>query len=126
MPKTERLSPGAYEKLRVDQNLPKVKMMHYIGSSDSVQVRILYSNEIKTAADSFQPTGAYIFRPETDAPILDMTVMSVDKVETPLFTEYRHSLDYHWGSYIIREYNAPINEVEVEWLVGPIPSKYFT
>ena len=52
-----------------------------------------------------------------------MTVMSVDKVETPLFTEYRHTLNNHWGSYVVREYTFPINEVEVEWLVGPIPSK---
>jgi hypothetical protein len=68
-----------------------------------------------------QNSGAYIFRPENQEPE-STSLTSVDQVSGEHVTEWRVALDIDWASYVVRKYDTD-EHVEVEWLVGPIPSK---
>ncbi len=64
-------------------------------------------------------SGAYIFRPTKQTPtILDFTKAS--KIQGPLVEEIHLSCSGGFASMVIRLYEGS-PDIEVEWLVGPIP-----
>ena len=52
-----------------------------------------------------------------------MPMKDLEYVSNSLVTEYRFELDEDWASFIVRQYTGKA-EFEVEWLVGPILSKW--
>ena len=68
-----------------------------------------------------QPSGAYIFRPETG----EKTRIKFDKSETfesDLVTETTFSSgETDWASVVVRQYLGDPH-FEVEWLAGPLPA----
>ena len=79
-------------------------MQYYISSKDTDE----------------QPSGAYIFRPESS----EKTSIEFDQVETfesELVSETRYSSSsVDWASVIVRR-NLGDPHFEIEWLAGPLP-----
>ena len=49
-----------------------------------------------------------------------MEMVDLEHISNSMVTEYRFELDVDWASFIVRQYVGK-EEIEVEWLVGPIP-----
>ena len=74
----------------------------------------------QSANSDGQPSGAYIFRPnQTEKNILRQE--NVEVIEGSLVKELWVTTSQDWASFIQRQY-ASSDEIEVEWLVGPLPS----
>lgn len=66
-------------------------------------------------------SGAYIFRPLTNT-LEDAGAVTASQLSTSLFTETLLTYEnLDWGSVIIRSFVDAPDEVEIEWMVGPIP-----
>ena len=68
---------------------------------------------------SGQNSGAYIFRPNVTEKIM-LDIKEVEFIDGELVKEYWVRTDKYWASFIQREYSIDEN-IEVEWLIGPIP-----
>ncbi|XP_066563843.1 lysosomal alpha-mannosidase isoform X2 [Amia ocellicauda] len=70
-------------------------------------------------SDSAQPSGAYIFRPNTSSPFPVSTRAQTFTVQTPLFQEVYQEFS-PWVSQVVRLPRGG-HQLELEWTVGPIP-----
>ncbi|XP_003972325.3 lysosomal alpha-mannosidase isoform X1 [Takifugu rubripes] len=68
---------------------------------------------------SDQPSGAYIFRPNSSTPFLISKTAQTESVQRPGVQEVRQRFA-PWVSQVVRLY-AHSRAVELEWTVGPLP-----
>ncbi|KAL6111177.1 man2b1 [Pungitius sinensis] len=68
---------------------------------------------------SNQPSGAYIFRPNSSTPFLVSPTAKTEVVQTPLLQEVRQWFS-PWVSQVVR-LHADSRALELEWTVGPVP-----
>lgn len=108
--------------------------VHFDGQGElkSVQLRdgttVAFSNEFhyyRGSADNVRNSGAYVFRPAQQS-----TTRAGKVVEAKLFSsssdgrflqEVHQKFDVDWISQVVRLVPGPIEAVEFEWTVGPIP-----
>jgi hypothetical protein len=75
-----------------------------------------------------QASGAYIFRPKDNTPDSLVTLNvdgDVEELTGSNFKEWRVNLEDGWAAYSVRQFDENPNDLEVEWIVGPIPGKNF-
>ncbi len=71
-----------------------------------------------------QPSGAYIFRPVEDSLTALTPNDTVTEVVGTDFTEWRIAFqEGDWASLVIRQFTEDSQELEVEWMVGPMPGE---
>ncbi|KAG7274498.1 hypothetical protein CRUP_025691 [Coryphaenoides rupestris] len=68
---------------------------------------------------SNQPSGAYIFRPNSSTPFVISSTARVESIQTPEVQEVRQQFG-PWLSQVIRLYSNS-RALEMEWTVGPVP-----
>ncbi len=67
-----------------------------------------------------------MFRPEPNSLTALTPAADVQQLTGSDFTEWRMDFqDSDWASLVIRQYNDNMDELEVEWLVGPMPGYFF-
>ncbi|XP_053472645.1 lysosomal alpha-mannosidase isoform X1 [Ictalurus furcatus] len=70
-------------------------------------------------SESFQTSGAYIFRPNSSTPVIINTKPEVTTLQNSVVQEVRQQFS-PWVSQVIRLYTES-KHLELEWTVGPIP-----
>ncbi|KAM9856488.1 lysosomal alpha-mannosidase [Aulostomus maculatus] len=78
-----------------------------------------YNASAGNNAESNQPSGAYIFRPNSSTPFLISRTAETECVQTPVVQEVRQWFA-PWVSQVVRLYSDS-RALELEWTVGPIP-----
>ncbi|XP_040026054.2 lysosomal alpha-mannosidase [Gasterosteus aculeatus] len=68
---------------------------------------------------SNQPSGAYIFRPNSSTPFLISPAAKTEVIQTPVLQEVRQRFA-PWVSQVVR-LHADSRALELEWTVGPLP-----
>ncbi|XP_068177714.1 lysosomal alpha-mannosidase isoform X2 [Antennarius striatus] len=68
---------------------------------------------------SNQPSGAYIFRPNSSTPFTISKTAKTESIQTPTVTEVRQWFA-PWVSQVVRIY-CHSRALELEWTVGPLP-----
>ncbi|XP_062292629.1 lysosomal alpha-mannosidase [Scomber scombrus] len=68
---------------------------------------------------SNQPSGAYIFRPNSSTPFIISKTAKTETVQTSVVQEVRQWFS-PWASQVVRLY-ADSRALELEWTIGPIP-----
>ncbi|XP_061130848.1 lysosomal alpha-mannosidase [Syngnathus typhle] len=68
---------------------------------------------------SKQPSGAYIFRPNSSTPFVISTTAKTETIQTSLTQEVRQQFA-PWASQVVR-LHSDSRVLELEWTVGPIP-----
>ncbi|XP_077425885.1 lysosomal alpha-mannosidase [Vanacampus margaritifer] len=68
---------------------------------------------------SNQPSGAYIFRPNSSTPFVISKTAKTETIQTPVMQEVRQWFA-PWASQVVR-LHADSRVLELEWTVGPIP-----
>ncbi|KAM4585370.1 lysosomal alpha-mannosidase [Odontesthes bonariensis] len=68
---------------------------------------------------SIQPSGAYIFRPNSSTPFIISRTAKTETVQTSVVQEVRQWFA-PWVSQVVRLY-ADSRALELEWTVGPLP-----
>ncbi|XP_073319233.1 lysosomal alpha-mannosidase [Pagrus major] len=68
---------------------------------------------------SIQPSGAYIFRPNSSTPFVISKTAKTESIQTPAVQEVRQWFA-PWVSQVVRLY-ADSRALELEWTVGPLP-----
>ncbi|KAM8772245.1 lysosomal alpha-mannosidase [Acanthopagrus schlegelii] len=68
---------------------------------------------------SIQPSGAYIFRPNSSTPFVISKTAKTESIQTPAVQEVRQWFS-PWVSQVVRLY-ADSRALELEWTVGPLP-----
>ncbi|KAI3353477.1 hypothetical protein L3Q82_020006, partial [Scortum barcoo] len=69
--------------------------------------------------ESNQPSGAYIFRPNSSTPFVISKTAKTESIQTPGVQEVRQWFS-PWVSQVVRLY-ADSRALELEWTVGPLP-----
>uniref|UniRef100_A0A665VZF2 Alpha-mannosidase n=1 Tax=Echeneis naucrates TaxID=173247 RepID=A0A665VZF2_ECHNA len=69
--------------------------------------------------ESNQPSGAYIFRPNSSTPFIISQTAKTETVQTSVVQEVRQWFS-PWVSQVVRLY-AGSRALELEWTVGPLP-----
>nr|XP_020473504.1 lysosomal alpha-mannosidase [Monopterus albus] len=69
--------------------------------------------------DSKQPSGAYIFRPNSSTPFIISRTAKTETVQTSVMQEVRQWFA-PWVSQVVRLYTDS-RDLELEWTVGPLP-----
>ncbi|KAM9313685.1 lysosomal alpha-mannosidase [Pholidichthys leucotaenia] len=69
--------------------------------------------------ESIQPSGAYIFRPNSSVPFIISKTAETESIQTPVMQEVRQWFA-PWVSQVVRLY-ADSRALELEWTVGPLP-----
>uniref|UniRef100_A0A671TYK4 Alpha-mannosidase n=1 Tax=Sparus aurata TaxID=8175 RepID=A0A671TYK4_SPAAU len=69
--------------------------------------------------ESIQPSGAYIFRPNSSTPFVISKTAKTESIQTPAVQEVRQWFS-PWVSQVVRLY-ADSRALELEWTVGPVP-----
>ncbi|KAM6940660.1 lysosomal alpha-mannosidase [Xenentodon cancila] len=72
-------------------------------------------------SQSKQPSGAYIFRPNSSVPFVISRVAKTESVQTSVVQEVRQWFA-PWVSQVVRLY-ADSRVLELEWTVGPLPTE---
>ncbi|XP_061576630.1 lysosomal alpha-mannosidase [Cololabis saira] len=72
-------------------------------------------------SQSRQPSGAYIFRPNSSVPMVVSRVAKTESVQTSVVQEVRQWFS-PWVSQVVRLY-ADSRALELEWTVGPLPTE---
>ncbi|XP_074544747.1 lysosomal alpha-mannosidase [Halichoeres trimaculatus] len=70
-------------------------------------------------SDSNQPSGAYIFRPNSSTPFIISKTAKIETIQTPLVQEVRQWFS-PWVSQVVRLYSES-KALELEWTIGPLP-----
>ncbi|XP_041641943.1 lysosomal alpha-mannosidase [Cheilinus undulatus] len=70
-------------------------------------------------SDSNQPSGAYIFRPNTSTPFIISKTAKTETIQTDVVQEVRQWFS-PWVSQVVRLYSES-RALELEWTVGPLP-----
>ncbi|XP_004084261.3 lysosomal alpha-mannosidase [Oryzias latipes] len=70
-------------------------------------------------SESKQPSGAYIFRPNSTVPFVISRVAQTETIQTSVVQEVRQWFS-PWVSQVVRLY-ADSRALELEWTVGPLP-----
>ncbi|KAK7930611.1 hypothetical protein WMY93_007006 [Mugilogobius chulae] len=70
-------------------------------------------------SDSIQPSGAYIFRPNSSTPFIISKTAKTELVQTSVVQEVRQIFS-PWASQVVRLYSSS-RTLELEWTVGPVP-----
>ncbi|XP_072240719.1 lysosomal alpha-mannosidase [Leuresthes tenuis] len=68
---------------------------------------------------SIQPSGAYIFRPNSSTPFIISRIAKTETIQTSVVQEVRQWFA-PWVSQVVRLY-ADSRALELEWTVGPLP-----
>ncbi|XP_068607078.1 lysosomal alpha-mannosidase [Brachionichthys hirsutus] len=68
---------------------------------------------------SSQPSGAYIFRPNSSIPFIISKIAKTESIQTPTVQEVRQQFA-PWVSQVVRLYSDS-RVLELEWTVGPLP-----
>ncbi|XP_028421173.1 lysosomal alpha-mannosidase [Perca flavescens] len=68
---------------------------------------------------SNQPSGAYIFRPNSSTPFIISKTAKTESIQTPVVQEVRQWFA-PWVSQVVRLYGDS-RALELEWTVGPLP-----
>ncbi|KAF3688011.1 Lysosomal alpha-mannosidase [Channa argus] len=69
--------------------------------------------------DSIQPSGAYIFRPNSSTPFIISKTVKTETIQTSVVQEVRQWFA-PWVSQVVRLYSDS-KFLELEWTVGPLP-----
>uniref|UniRef100_A0A8C9Z7W3 Alpha-mannosidase n=1 Tax=Sander lucioperca TaxID=283035 RepID=A0A8C9Z7W3_SANLU len=69
--------------------------------------------------ESNQPSGAYIFRPNSSTPFIISKTAKTESIQTPVVQEVRQWFA-PWVSQVVRLYGDS-RALELEWTVGPLP-----
>ncbi|KAM4611334.1 lysosomal alpha-mannosidase [Polymixia lowei] len=69
--------------------------------------------------ESNQPSGAYIFRPNSSNPFIISSTAKTESIQTSVVQEVRQWFG-PWVSQVVRLY-ADSKALELEWTVGPLP-----
>ncbi|XP_034756672.1 lysosomal alpha-mannosidase [Etheostoma cragini] len=69
--------------------------------------------------NSNQPSGAYIFRPNSSTPFIISKTAKTESIQTPVVQEVRQWFA-PWVSQVVRLYGDS-RALELEWTVGPLP-----
>ncbi|XP_052266836.1 lysosomal alpha-mannosidase-like isoform X2 [Dreissena polymorpha] len=106
--------------LTLDGNTGKWKSLKDLHSGIEINVTndmaVYYGMPGNCSRGDFQPSGAYIFRPNGTAPSGPSSAMLI---KGPLVTEVHTSFS-SWATLVTRMYTGE-PYTEVEWTVGPIP-----
>uniref|UniRef100_A0A8C9TY53 Alpha-mannosidase n=1 Tax=Scleropages formosus TaxID=113540 RepID=A0A8C9TY53_SCLFO len=78
-----------------------------------------YNASDGNSADSNQPSGAYIFRPNSSTPIIVSQTAKTYTLKNSVVQEVQQEFS-PWVSQVVRLYWGS-RELELEWTVGPIP-----
>ncbi|XP_071359928.1 lysosomal alpha-mannosidase [Trachinotus anak] len=70
-------------------------------------------------SQSIQPSGAYIFRPNSSTPFIISQTAKTETIQTSVVQEVRQWFA-PWVSQVVRLY-ADSRALELEWTVGPLP-----
>ncbi|XP_069023708.1 lysosomal alpha-mannosidase [Embiotoca jacksoni] len=70
-------------------------------------------------SESNQPSGAYIFRPNSSTPFIISKTAKTESIQTSVVQEVRQRFS-PWVSQVVRLY-ADSRALELEWTVGPLP-----
>ncbi|KAK9540894.1 hypothetical protein VZT92_003314 [Zoarces viviparus] len=70
-------------------------------------------------SESDQPSGAYIFRPNSSTPFIISKTAKTESVQTPVLQEVRQWFA-PWVSQVVRLHRDS-RALELEWTVGPLP-----
>uniref|UniRef100_A0A3P8SFH6 Alpha-mannosidase n=1 Tax=Amphiprion percula TaxID=161767 RepID=A0A3P8SFH6_AMPPE len=68
---------------------------------------------------SIQPSGAYIFRPNSSTPFIISSTAQTESIQSSVVQEVRQWFS-PWVSQVVRLY-ADSRALELEWTVGPVP-----
>ncbi|XP_039650824.1 lysosomal alpha-mannosidase [Perca fluviatilis] len=68
---------------------------------------------------SNQPSGAYIFRPNSSTPFIISKTAKTESIQTPVVQEVRQWFA-PWVSQVVRLYGDS-RALELEWTIGPLP-----
>ncbi|CAG0919137.1 unnamed protein product [Notodromas monacha] len=91
------------------------------GISASVRQEFMFYNGMRGFNQNFsdRASGAYIFRPESQAPLTMRDQLDVSFVAGDVLTEIRAYTE-DWASHVIR-FRSDSEVLESEWIAGPIP-----
>uniref|UniRef100_A0AAY4EZV2 Lysosomal alpha-mannosidase n=1 Tax=Denticeps clupeoides TaxID=299321 RepID=A0AAY4EZV2_9TELE len=78
-----------------------------------------YNASAGNNAESRQPSGAYIFRPNSSTPFIISKMIKVDSVKNAVLQEVRQWFG-PWVTQVVRLYKDS-RQLELEWTVGPVP-----
>uniref|UniRef100_A0A8C6KLS3 Alpha-mannosidase n=1 Tax=Nothobranchius furzeri TaxID=105023 RepID=A0A8C6KLS3_NOTFU len=78
-----------------------------------------YNSSRGNNAESKQPSGAYIFRPNSSTPLVVSKTAKVQSFQSSVVQEVRQRFS-PWVSQVVRLY-ADSKALELEWTVGPVP-----
>ncbi|XP_055014640.1 LOW QUALITY PROTEIN: lysosomal alpha-mannosidase [Boleophthalmus pectinirostris] len=78
-----------------------------------------YNGSDGNNSDSDQPSGAYIFRPNSSTPFVISKTAKIQLIQTSVVQEVRQVFS-SWVSQVVRLYSGS-RALELEWTVGPVP-----
>ncbi|XP_033821330.1 lysosomal alpha-mannosidase [Periophthalmus magnuspinnatus] len=78
-----------------------------------------YNASDGNSSDSNQPSGAYIFRPNSSTPFVISKTAKTQLIQTSVMQELRQVFS-PWVSQVVRLYSGS-RALELEWTIGPVP-----
>ncbi|XP_076867010.1 lysosomal alpha-mannosidase [Brachyhypopomus gauderio] len=120
-PKAPVSMQNEYLMVTFDPNTGLLSGLTNLETKQSIQLKqnFYWYNASDGNVESTQPSGAYIFRPNSSTPITISEKPDVSCVQTSVVQEVRQEFS-PWVSQVVRLYKGS-RELELEWTVGPIP-----
>uniref|UniRef100_A0A8C9Z8H0 Alpha-mannosidase n=1 Tax=Sander lucioperca TaxID=283035 RepID=A0A8C9Z8H0_SANLU len=98
---------------------PPASTQHRTPTAIQNKVLLQYNASDGNNKESNQPSGAYIFRPNSSTPFIISKTAKTESIQTPVVQEVRQWFA-PWVSQVVRLYGDS-RALELEWTVGPLP-----
>lgn len=112
-------------KVTFDNNTGLLKSLTNLETQQTIQLSqnfYWYNASAGNSYDSIQPSGAYIFRPNSSTPFIINKTAEIEIVTISGVVQEVTQVFSPWVSQVIRLYEGR-KELELEWTVGPVPIK---
>ncbi|XP_008314774.2 lysosomal alpha-mannosidase [Cynoglossus semilaevis] len=111
-----------YLRVTFDPETGLLSSLSNLETKQSIKLRqnfYWYNASDGNNSDSIQPSGAYIFRPNSSTPFTVSPRAKTETLQTSVVQEVRQWFS-PWISQVVRLY-ADSRALELEWTVGPLP-----
>ncbi|KAJ8363171.1 hypothetical protein SKAU_G00120020 [Synaphobranchus kaupii] len=110
-----------YLSVTFDPDTGLLSSLSNLETKQTVQLKqnFYWYNASMGNAESLQPSGAYIFRPNSSTPVPVSLTAKTRSLQNPVVQEVYQQFG-SWVSQVVRLYEDS-RELELEWTVGPVP-----
>ncbi|KAL2086870.1 hypothetical protein ACEWY4_017929 [Coilia grayii] len=121
-PKAPLTMQNKYLKVTFDPATGLLSSLSNLETKQSIQLSqnfYWYNASAGNNEESNQPSGAYIFRPNTSTPFIISKTAKIQTVQNGVVQEVRQVFS-PWVSQVVRLHEES-RELELEWTIGPVP-----